>query len=307
MSRYLLSVAAIVMAAAQSSVFAADCGPSGCGPSGCGAAHCLPNCCSDSCAPPCGVSACDPCAGACGHGCCQSCDPCAGACGHGCCQSCGHGHCQSCGQNGNGRQAERRNGRDRGRKKGEDENGGGSGGIPVAESIGCGPPCCGCCSCCETEGIDVDSLTPAAKSKVLYHRNQARLIFELPEDAFVYLSGQLMCTCGAKRTFIVPVLDQKAEALKYDIMVDVVRGGKKYYKKTTIDILRAGAILKIAVASPPLEEGAEAGPETITIAPPEVIAPGGPPADENDGTGQGGAGDESSEDGASDGAGTATT
>ena len=130
-----------------------------------------------------------------------------------------------------------------------------------------------CCDGLVGEGIDVDSLTPEAQSKQLYKALQARLVLELPEDADVYLADQKMMTPGAKRTFVVPVNDA-TKVYQYRFKVDVVRGGQKYFKNVTLDTLRAGAILKIAVEAPPAVEGE---PATIDVAV-ESVVPGGAPS-----------------------------
>ena len=121
--------------------------------------------------------------------------------------------------------------------------------------------CCGqakCCPgnpCCIPEApIDIDSLTPEAQSKALYEKKQARLIFNVPEDAYVWLGHQKMEACGAKREYLVQVNEQDA-VYKYDFKVDVVRGGRVYYKKSSMNILRAGAIITVNVQSPPVAEG----------------------------------------------------
>lgn len=119
--------------------------------------------------------------------------------------------------------------------------------------------------------IDVDSLTVKAQSQRLFGASQAQLKFELPEDAVIVLSGQQMTTPGDKREFIVPVNDQNT-VYKYDVRIEVVRGGKRYFKKQTLKTLRAGAILKIAVEAPKVPMGE---PATIALAvEPEAI--GGP-------------------------------
>lgn len=172
-------------------------------------------------------------------------------------------------------------------------------GSTACGTVGCGTVSCGPCAGggCQTgcstcggfdgcsmcgfgdgfggEGIDIDSLTIESQSKKLYESLQAQLIFIMPEDADLYLSNQRMMTLGAKRTFNIPVNDQK-RVYKYEIKVDVVRGGKKYYKKQKIETLRAGAILEIAVVAPKIEEGED--PVIVLAA--AVKAPGGPPADE---------------------------
>ncbi len=152
-----------------------------------------------------------------------------------------------------------------------------AGGPSSCQSCNTGCQVCGgqsfCCDGLVGEGIDVDSLTPEAQSKQLYEALQARLIFELPEDADVYLADQKMTTPGAKRTFVVPVNDP-TKVYQYRFKVDVVRGGQKYFKNVTLNTLRAGAILKIAVEAPPVVEGE---PATIDIAW-ESVAPGGGPS-----------------------------
>ena len=93
------------------------------------------------------------------------------------------------------------------------------------------------------EGIDVDSLTPEAQSKKLYEASQARLEFVLPDDAHIHLKGVLMSSLGEERSFLVPVESQKND-YKYEIQINVVRGGKLYFKKKE-EIIRAGMILNI--------------------------------------------------------------
>ncbi|MFK7819263.1 MAG: hypothetical protein AB8G99_11125 [Planctomycetaceae bacterium] len=147
------------------------------------------------------------------------------------------------------------------------------------------PPVCGankdcpCQSyphCCDGsgggEGIDIDSLTPEAQSKKLFSQYQARIKFELPEDAGVYLLDQPMTTPGEKRSFVIPVYSQE-KTYKYEIKVDVVRNGKKYFKRVKIKEFRAGMILKVAVEAPKVEKGK---PIVLKVTP-EVEAPGGPP------------------------------
>ena len=145
-------------------------------------------------------------------------------------------------------------------------------------------PACGVCGtaqcwdCSGEEGIDVDSLTPAAQSKKLYEASLARIKFELPEDAGVSLLDQKMTTLGAKRAFVVSVQSQDKD-YKYEIKVDVVRGGKKYFKKIKIKDLRAGMILLVKVESPPVPDG-EPG-EIIVEAAPEHVG-GKPPAEDDE-------------------------
>jgi len=151
----------------------------------------------------------------------------------------------------------------------------------------CAPPACGVCGtarcwdCSNEEGIDIDSLTVAAQSKALYEASKARIIVICPEGTGVFLMDQKMTTLGEKRSFLVDVNDRD-KVYKYEVKVDVVRGGKKYFKKHKIDNLRAGMILTVTVDAPPAEEGV---PAVLGIdAKPD--APGGKPLDkkENDGT-----------------------
>lgn len=126
--------------------------------------------------------------------------------------------------------------------------------------VGCDS--CGIGSGYLPEAIDVDSLTIQAQSKRLFEASHAQLKFELPEDAVIVLSGQQMTTPGEKREFIIPVNDQKT-VYKYEVRIEVVRGGKRYFKKQTLKTIRAGAILKIAVVAPNVPDGE---PATIELA-----------------------------------------
>lgn len=145
----------------------------------------------------------------------------------------------------------------------------------------CPLPECGVCGqnqcwdCSGEEGIDVDSLTPEAQSKKLYEASMARIVVMVPEDAGVFLLDQRMSTLGTKRSFLVSVNDQSKD-YKYEVKVDVVRSGKKYFKKLKIADLRAGMILNVAVEAPPVPEGE---PAQIAMAP-EVVANGGQPKEE---------------------------
>jgi len=113
----------------------------------------------------------------------------------------------------------------------------------------------------------------------------ARIIVLLPEDAGVSLMDQKMTTLGVKRSFVVSVNDQSKD-YKYEVKVDVVRNGKKYFRKLKIEDLRAGMILAVAVAAPPIPEGEPAVIEFDK----QVLAKGGnpdaaPAADPNAGDG----------------------
>jgi hypothetical protein len=145
----------------------------------------------------------------------------------------------------------------------------------------CGPPACGVCGtaqcwdCSHEEGIDIDSLTVEAQSRALYEASKARIVVICPEATGVTLMNQKMSTPGEKRSFTVDVNDRD-RVYKYEVKVDVVRGGKKYFKKYKMDDLRAGMILTVAVDAPPYEEGT---PVTLAV---EVTAdaPGGKPPED---------------------------
>ena len=83
-----------------------------------------------------------------------------------------------------------------------------------------------------------------------------------------------MSTPGAKRSFVVSVSDQSKD-FKYEVKVDVVRNGKKYFKKLKIKDLRAGMILAVTVDAPPVEEGEPAQINLEAV----PLAVGGKPAD----------------------------
>ena len=142
----------------------------------------------------------------------------------------------------------------------------------------CQLPECGVCGqnqcwdCSADEGIDLASFTPEALSQKLYEASMARIIIILPEDAGVSLLDQKMSTLGSKRSFVVSVFDQ-SKAYKYEIKVDVVVNGKKYFKKLKITELRAGMILTVAVEAPPVPEDE---PAQIMFTP-EMVHPGGKP------------------------------
>ncbi|MCA9012642.1 MAG: hypothetical protein KDB01_22980 [Planctomycetaceae bacterium] len=145
----------------------------------------------------------------------------------------------------------------------------------------CAPPACGVCGtaqcwdCSHEEGIDIDSLTVAAQSKALYEASRARIIVICPEATGVSLMDQKMTTLGELRSFLVDVNDRD-KVYKYEIKVDVVRGGKKYFKKHKMDNLRAGMILTVVVEAPPYEEGAP----VVLALDVKPDAPGGKPPEE---------------------------
>ena len=85
-----------------------------------------------------------------------------------------------------------------------------------------------------------------------------------------------MTTAGKERMFLVAVNNQQS-TYRYDLRVDVVRGGKIYYKKKQIEILKAGAILKIIVEAPKVADG-EVPEINMDVLP---IMPGGDPEKQN--------------------------
>lgn len=136
-------------------------------------------------------------------------------------------------------------------------------GIPMSASCGqcseCPLPECGICGtgrcwdCSDEEGTDVESLTVAAQSKKLYEHHLARIKVQLPESSAVWLHNQRMTTAGEKRTFVVPISNQD-KSYQYEVKIDFVSDGKKYFKKFTIEELRAGMIIKLVVKASPATE-----------------------------------------------------
>lgn len=133
-----------------------------------------------------------------------------------------------------------------------------------------------CWDCSGDPGIDVESLTPTAQSKKLYEASMARITFLLPENAGVSLMDRKMSTPGVKRSFVVSVNDRTKD-YKYEVKVDVVRNGKKYFKKLKINDLRAGMILAVVVDAPPVaeDEPAQINLDAVALAvggkPPEAM------------------------------------
>lgn len=137
------------------------------------------------------------------------------------------------------------------------------GGLPAVCGVG---NCCSCWDCSSEEGIDVDSLTPESQSKQLKEAMMARIVFLGPDNAGVSLMGQKMTTLGKRRSFVVSV-DSVDKTYKYEVKVDVVREGKKYFKVHKIDNLKAGMILQLAVTA---EAPAEGEPMAIGIEPVQI-------------------------------------
>ncbi len=135
----------------------------------------------------------------------------------------------------------------------------------------CGQDTC-CWDCTYEEGTDIESLTPESQSKMLYEQSQARLHFEVPESAGVWLSDQRMSTPGEKRVFIIPIAD-RTKQYKYVVKVDVVIRGKKYFRKIALNSVTAGTILNLKVAVPELAEDATPAIDHEV----STVAPGGAP------------------------------
>ena len=132
-----------------------------------------------------------------------------------------------------------------------------------------------CWDCSWDEGIDIDSLTPAAQSKKLFEASQARIMIELPEASGVTLMNQKMSMPGARRTYVIPIPDQ-AKNYRYEVRVDVVLDGKKYFKKHVIEEFRAGMILALAVSVPAVPEGE--APQILVNS--KTLAAGGAPPED---------------------------
>ncbi len=142
---------------------------------------------------------------------------------------------------------------------------------------GCTTQACDCCLGGGGVGIDVDSLTIPAQSKRLYEGYQARIKFELPEDASIDLYDQPMTTPGGKRSFVVPVYKQDKK-YEYHFTVSVVRAGKKYFKKHKVKDFQAGMILAVKVEAPEEVPDGEL-PIKVEAKP---LAPGGKPKAKDD-------------------------
>jgi hypothetical protein len=159
---------------------------------------------------------------------------------------------------------------------------------PVSVCNGCQPqgcpgvmPECSICNgqamcwdCSWEEGIDVDSLTDEAQSKRLYLASQASIRIDLPEKSSVYLLDQRMSTPGPRRTFVIPIPDQTKD-YRYEVRVDLVANGKKYFKRHKIESIRAGMILWLKVEA----TAAEGEAPKITVEEVALEEGGKPPED----------------------------
>ncbi len=92
------------------------------------------------------------------------------------------------------------------------------------------------------------------EKKELSLETRARLSIDVPEDAKVYLDGELMKTPVAKRVFVTPDLTP-GRTYYYDLRVEVIREGQVVAASQRI-LMRAG---QTALATfPNLNEGATA-------------------------------------------------
>lgn len=135
----------------------------------------------------------------------------------------------------------------------------------------CGQNTC-CWDCTYEEGTDIESLTPESQSKMLYELSQARLHFEVPESAGVWLGDQRMSTPGEKRVFLVPIAD-RTKLYKYVVKVDVVIHGKKYFRKIPLNSVTGGTILNLKITVPELPEDATPAIDHEVT----TLSPGGAP------------------------------
>jgi uncharacterized protein (TIGR03000 family) len=72
----------------------------------------------------------------------------------------------------------------------------------------------------------------------------ARLLFEVPAEAKIYIDGQLMKGTDARRSFVTPNLDPR-ETYFYDVKIEVARGGKPMVEERQV-VIRAGDIVTTA-------------------------------------------------------------
>jgi uncharacterized protein (TIGR03000 family) len=76
---------------------------------------------------------------------------------------------------------------------------------------------------------------------------RARVIFELPQGATLYVDEALIARADERRSFRTPVL-QKGEQYFYDLRVEVVRDGKKHVESRRITV-SAGDVIKADFSS----------------------------------------------------------
>lgn len=185
-------------------------------------------------------------------------------------------------------------------------------GMMMPSTCGCGMGTCGACCgaaaacgvcgtgsmCCDMcgiggtgmgGGVDVKSLTTKAQSKKLLDDYQARIKFKMPPTKIPYVEKQIplhemmsvalmdvpMSTQGRKRSFVVPIPDQK-KTYEYKVKVDLFHKGETYFVEHTIKNFKAGMIVELAVAAklPPSVAEADAAAEEAEAKnepPPEEI------------------------------------
>lgn len=82
------------------------------------------------------------------------------------------------------------------------------------------------------------------EKKTSVENDRARVIVELPEDAKLYIDGQLMKTPSARRVFRTPVLDA-SKTYFYELKAEVVRDGSTRQETQRI-VLRPGQVVSAA-------------------------------------------------------------
>jgi uncharacterized protein (TIGR03000 family) len=80
--------------------------------------------------------------------------------------------------------------------------------------------------------------TPAPREKMSGAYDRARILVQVPDDAKLYIDGNLMRTGSANRVFQTPVL-QQGKTYYYDLRVEVVRDGQTVVQEKQV-LLRPG-------------------------------------------------------------------
>lgn len=85
---------------------------------------------------------------------------------------------------------------------------------------------------------------PMEEKKTSVENDRARVVVELPEDAKLYIDGNLMKTPSARRVFRTPVLDA-SKTYFYELKAEVVRDGTTRQETQRI-VLRPGQVVSAA-------------------------------------------------------------
>jgi len=80
--------------------------------------------------------------------------------------------------------------------------------------------------------------TPAPREKMSGDYDRARILVQVPDDAKLYIDGNLMRTGSSNRVFQTPVL-QTGKTYYYDLRVEVVRDGQTVVQEKQV-LLRPG-------------------------------------------------------------------